>query len=158
LFAVKYHGQMIEDVYASKLWKEVEKSPYKTETEQILFLVRDADKLANLRVIKNKGHLKEDVFYKQLNDEAKTAGISPEVYAQFFNKKVVLTGTMQTFADRLLMVLSWIFDLNYAYTRQFFVKEQYTGYLIGELQKCRISTEETEKIKKFAESFLAGFE
>ena len=154
LFAVKYHGQMIENVYASDLWKEVEKSPYKTEVKQILFLVRDADKLANLRSIKNKGHLKEDVFYKQLSDEAKTAGISPQVYTQFFDKKVILTNTMRTFSDRLLMLLSWISDLNYTSMRQIFVKEQYTEYVINELKKCRVSVDETGKIEKFAKSFL----
>ena len=54
-----------------------------------------------------------------------------------------------------MMLLSWIFDLNYTYTRQIFVKEQYTEYVINELKKCNVSAAELKKVEKFAGSFLS---
>lgn len=154
LFAVKYHGQMIEDVYASDLWKQAEKSPHKTEIQQILLLVRDADKMANLKVIKQRDHLREDIFYKQLSQEAKTAGISHQVAEQFFNKQVVKVNTMRTYADRVLLVLSWIFDFNYVYTRRMFAENKYPEYLMKELKTCDVSVKDLERIEQFYKSCL----
>ena len=48
LLAIKYHGKMMEEVKASSLWEEAQNGEHKKEAEQILYLVRDADKLANL--------------------------------------------------------------------------------------------------------------
>jgi len=133
LLAIKYHGKMMEQVRASDLWQEAEKSPNEKEIKQILYIVRDADKLANLRVHKTDNHLKADSFYKQLSPEAKKAGISPKVMQQFENHQVVYFPTIHSYNDRVMMVLSWLFDFNFQYTRTLFLNDGYADYLLNEL-------------------------
>lgn len=156
LFAVRYHGKMIEDAFASDMWQEVLKSPNKDDALKILYLVRDADKMANLYVIKNDNHLCKDVFYKQLTKEALNAPISPVVMEQFFQKKVVLFPTIYSFADAILRVISWIFDLNYQKTKEIFVNRGYGDYLLNELAKYHENAKDIEEIRKVVNSNLGG--
>ena len=147
LLAVKYHGKMMEQVKASDLWKEAEKSPDENAIKQILYIVRDADKLANLKVHKENNHLKEDSFYKQLSPEAKTAGISPQVMEQFENHQVVYFPTIYSYNDRVMMVLSWLFDFNFQYTRTVFLNDGYADYLLNELALNGVPNETINKLK-----------
>jgi hypothetical protein len=59
---------MMSEVKQSPMWHEIEKLPPEQadEIKKILYLVRDADKTANLRVIKQEDHLRQDLFFKQL--------------------------------------------------------------------------------------------
>lgn len=152
LLAVKYHGKMMEQVRESELWKETEASHDEKEIKQILYIVRDADKLANLQVIKATDHLKEDLFYKQLTSEAKKAGISPDVMKQFENHQVVYFPTIYSYTDRVTMVLSWIFDFNFKYTREQFLHNGYAEYLFNELSDNGISSQTINKLKSIMNS------
>ena len=147
LLAVKYHGKMMEQVKASDLWQEAEKSPDEKSIKQILYIVRDADKLANLKVHKTANHLKEDSFYKQLSPEAKKAGISPKVMQQFENHQVIFFPTIYSYTDRVMMVLSWIFDFNFQYTRTVFLNDGYADYLLRELTLNGVPKKTINKIK-----------
>ena len=153
LLAVKYHGKMMEQVRTSDLWQQAEKSPYEKEIKQILYIVRDADKLANLQVHKTSNHLKEDSFYKQLSPEAKKAGISDKVMQQFINHQVVYFPTIYSYTDRVMMVLSWIFDFNFKYTREQFLNAGYADYLLGELTLNGISQDTVTRIKNIMTDF-----
>ncbi|MBR1601218.1 MAG: HD domain-containing protein [Alphaproteobacteria bacterium] len=153
LLAVKYHGKMMEQVKTSDLWQEAEKSPDEMIIKKILYIVRDADKLANLRVIKSTGHLKEDLFYKQLSPDAKRAGITPEVMAQFENHQVIFFPTIRSYNDRVMMVLSWIFDFNFQYTRKLFLHAGLAYYLFNELLLTGISDDIILKLKRIMNNF-----
>lgn len=144
---------MMEQVKASDLWQEAEKSPDEKAIKQILYIVRDADKLANLQVHKTSNHLKEDSFYKQLSPEAKKAGISAEVMQQFINHQVVYFPTIYSYTDRVMMVLSWIFDFNFKYTREQFLNAGYADYLLGELTQNGISNNIVTQIKNIMIDF-----
>lgn len=148
LFAVRYHGKMMEDVKASAMWQEVQNSPQKDDILQIFYLVRDADKMANFQAAKNYNHLQEDIFYKQLNDDAKTAPLTPVVKGQFMEKKIILSSTVKTFSDRLLQVLSWIYDFNYQYTKTVFLKDGCAQFLFDELAKYHTDKNDLQKIKE----------
>ncbi len=147
LFALRYHGKMMEQVYRSLLFNKIKTSPKKNDILKILFLVRDADKLSNLKNIKKEDHLKKDVFYRQLCKDAKNAPLSESVKEQFLAKKTILFSTVYSFADRLLMVLSWIFDLNYEFTKETFVKNGYDKYLFSELKNYHHNKEDLKKIQ-----------
>ena len=153
LLAVKYHGKMMEQVKASDLWQEAEKSSDEKAIKQILYIVRDADKLANLRVHKTNNHLKEDSFYKQLSPEAKKAGISSEVMRQFENHQVIFFPTIHSYNDRVMMVLSWIFDFNFRYTRELFLNDGYADYLLNELSLNNIPADTIRKLKDIMKKF-----
>lgn len=147
LLSVKYHGKMMEQVKASDLWQEAEKSPDEKAIKQILYIVRDADKLANLKVHKADNHLKEDSFYKQLSPEAKKAGISAEVMQQFANHQVICFPTIYSYNDRVMMVLSWLFDFNFQYTREQFLNAGYADYLLNELSLNGVCENTISKLK-----------
>lgn len=134
LFAIKYHGQMIEKAIKSKEYQTAKTLKVKKEMLNILYLVRDADKLENLYRIKNQNNLTKDVFYKQLSKEAKIAPPSPKVLKQLFAKKVVKFSTVYSYADRLIMVLSWFFDINYKESYQIIKENNYKQYLLDELK------------------------
>jgi len=154
LFALRYHGKMMNRVMTSKLWKEIANSPQRDDIIKILYLVRDADKLSNLKNIKKEEHLKKDVFYRQLSSKALNAPISEAVMAQFLARKTILFSTVFSFADRVLMVLSWIFDLNYEFTKQTFIKNGYDKYLLNELSQYHQNKEDLKKIQTLTRQTL----
>lgn len=135
LFAIKYHGEMIEKALNSKEYREEKNKKLKKEMLHILYLVRDADKLENLYRIKNHNNLKKDVFYKQLSDANKIAPLSEKVIKQFLSQKVVRFSSVKSYADRVLMVLSWFFDLNYSESIVISKENKYKDYLLNELKK-----------------------
>jgi hypothetical protein len=148
LFAVRYHGKMMEDVTAATMWQEVQNSPQRDEILPIFYLVRDADKMANFQAAKNANHLQEDMFYKQLSDDAKIAPLTSVVIKQFIDGKTILSSTLNTFADRILQVLSWIYDFNYQYTKTVFLKQGYAQFLYDELAKYHTDKNDLQKIRK----------
>lgn len=156
LFAVRYHGKMMEDVKKSEMWQMVEKSSQKEDILNILYLVRDADKLANLLHIKNDGHLKKDLFYKQLSQPNRNGSLSDEVKAQFYDKKTILFSTVQTYADRVLMVLSWVFDFNYRYAVKVFYENGYGKFLFDELQQYHSDSADIKRVERILQSEFAG--
>ena len=154
LLAIKYHGKMMEEVRQSDLWQETEKVPEGAAARQILYLVRDADKTANLRVIKQEDHLRQDLFFKQLTEEALKAPISAAVMQQFKQHQTVLFKNVYSFADRVLMVISWIFDLNYQRTKELFVEEAFGVYLLDLLSEYGVLPATVEEIRQVMTRFL----
>ena len=153
LFAVRYHGCMIEEAYASDMWKNENSETTKEEMQHILFLVRDADKLENMDTIKNKDHLKKDVFYKQLTEEAKSASPSPIVLEQLFNKEVVKFSTVYSYADRIIMVLSWFFDINYDASFNIAKEKGYKQHLLDDLANYNKDKSLQDKITELLKDF-----
>jgi len=146
LFALKWHGKMPEEITASTDWKKATSSPDFASIKQILLLVRDADKLANLYHIKQNNQLEKDLFYRQLTKEAMFSPLSPAVWQQFSERRTILFSNVYSFADRILLVLSWIFDLNYQATKQIFNNNGYTEYLLDLLSKYHQNANDISKI------------
>lgn len=141
LAAVKFHGRMMEDVCAVPEWQQFMQLPEKEEIKQILFLTRDADKLANLRSIKKEQRIYHDIFYKQLSPKQRIAPLSKDVVEQFMAGKTILFPTVTSFADRILMDISWIFDINYPASLWICKEECYFEYLLEELDKLNKNKE-----------------
>lgn len=154
LLAIRCHSQMMADIKKSDLWKEAENSQHFEEAKKILYLVRDADKLALLQKIKQEDRLRKDIFFKVLPQEALKAGISEKAKQQFFARQTILSSTVASFADRILQVLSWIFDFNYQISSAIFKKEKYAQYLTELLAEYHKPSEEVVDIAAFAEQNL----
>ena len=155
LFPVLYHGKMIEEIKKSAEWKKIAKKPYKDEAEKILFLVRDADKLENLEKIKKEDKLRNDLLFTSLAPKALNAGLSQNVKQQFFAKQTISLSTIHSFADRILLVLSWIFDLNYQKTKEIFKQQEYGQYLLNMLSQYHKSKKDIEEITSFMNKHLS---
>lgn len=146
LAAVKFHGLMMEDVYNAPEWQNFMLLSNKEEINQILFLVRDADKLANLQSIQKEQSLYRDIFYKQLPYERRNAPLSVDVVEQFMARQTILFPTVKTFADRILMVISWIYDINYSASYRISQESGYIKYLLAELEKYNLDKTLQQKI------------
>lgn len=146
LAAVKFHGCMMEEVTKAPIWQQFMELPEKEEIKEILYLTRDADKLSNLLAIKKIQRIYHDIFYKQLPIELRTAPLSEVVVEQFMSGQTILFPTVKTFADRLLMNISWIYDINYPATLQICKTLRVFDYLLQELDKINQNKELQEKI------------
>jgi hypothetical protein len=146
LFAIRWHGEMMQDILASAMYQNIKNSPQFDDIMLILKLVRDADKLANLQVIKQQDHLRQDLFYKQLAPEVINADISPKVKAVFLAKEVILSADLRSFADRILQIISWIYDLNYQTSKEVFKQQQYGSFLLDMLKKYHHDLKDIEEI------------
>lgn len=148
LFAIRYHGKMMQDVKATEDWQKIQQMPSKDDIIKILYLVRDADKLANLSVIKSDNHLTQDVFYRQLTEQTLYAPISESVMAQFAAGQTIRFPTVKSFADRVLMVISWIYDFNYSHTKRMFKQKGYDKFLFELLRQYHSGEAELAQIKQ----------
>lgn len=154
LAAVKFHGRMMEEVCAAPEWQQFMRLPEKEEIKQILFLTRDADKLANLRSIKKEQRIYHDIFYKQLSPKLRIAPLSKNVIEQFMAGKTILFPTVTSFADRILMVISWFFDINYLASLRICKEECYFEYLLKELKKFNKNKElQNDVVEKINQIF-----
>ncbi len=155
LFPILYHGKQLEEIKNSAEWKKISKTPYKDEAEKILYLVRDADKLENLEKIKKEDKLRKDLLFTSLPPKAVHAGLSENIKQQFFAKQTISLSTIYSFADRILLVLSWIFDLNYKKTREIFKQQEYGQYLLNMLSQYHKSKKDIEEITSFMNKHLS---
>ena len=147
LFAIRYHGKLIEEAWESPLWQELKNTPQSEDIKKILYLVRDADKLANFYRIKQNDYLRKDLFYKQLTQETLYAELSEKVKQQYLQKKPIALSDVYSFADRILLVLAMYFDLNYQLSKELFIKKGYDTYLLGLLAEYIKDKAEFAEIK-----------
>jgi hypothetical protein len=73
---------------------------------------------------------------------------------QFKQHQTVLFKNVYSFADRVLMVISWIFDLNYQRTKELFVEEAFGVYLLDLLSEYGVLPATVEKIRQGMTRFL----
>lgn len=147
LFAVRWHGQMPADILNSEMYQMVKDSPQFAEIIKILRLVRDADKLANLHTIQKEDRLRKDMFYHHLPANAQQAQISEDVKTQFFSGQVILTASIHSFADRIMQVISWIYDYNYQTTKDIYNTQKFGAYLLSELEKYHHEPKDIAQIR-----------
>jgi len=82
--------------------------------EQLLWLVRDADKLDIMEIVLNS--VASDGFRDfavMLPNIRLTHDLSPEVLEEVQNTRSVSSDNLSTMADFLVMTASWFYDLNY---------------------------------------------
>ena len=91
--------------------------------------------------------MRKDIFFELLSEEALNSGISEIVKQQFFNKQTILSSTVFSFADRILQVISWIFDLNYRKTKEIFKQNQYAEHLLWLLAQYHHFPNEIKQIE-----------
>lgn len=146
LFAIRWHGEMRQNILASEMYQNIKNSPQFDDIILILKLVRDADKLANLLVIKQQDHLRQDIFYKQLSPEVLNSGLTAKVKTDFLAKEVILSADLKSFADRILQIISWIYDLNYQTSKEVFRQQQYGSFLLDMLKQYHHDLKDIEEI------------
>lgn len=111
---IKHHGHLIEDFYADDEWKALSDENLKKEIEQIIFAIRDADKIANFNLIMYDKKMLMPLFVPYLEDvKDKRQQISDKVLKDFMAHATVKHQYIATQADEMLAYISWIYDINY---------------------------------------------
>jgi hypothetical protein len=113
---IKHHGHMIEDFYADPLYQNITDPQLQTDVRNIIFVVRDADKIANWQILTKEFEQMRQVWLPNFQDRSTAQGqISPKVMASFTAERLSEKNAVCTNADKVLDVLSWLFDINTHY-------------------------------------------
>ena len=118
--------------------------------EEILFakIIRDADKL--------------DIFYECWENfwidikDVESSCISEEVLKDFKENIVISKKIIKTPIDNLLMVLAFIFDINFEYSFEIIKKEKYIEKIIGifNFEKNKTAMKQLEEVKKILNEYI----
>lgn len=107
---IKHHGHMIEDLYNDEAYKNLTDATLREEVEKICFIIRDADKIANLHMLANE----DDVRFLFLGDKKENDGYVPEDAKQeALDGLLVKREYRVNRAASVVTYLSWFADTNY---------------------------------------------
>lgn len=109
--------------------KEIEDN-LDARTERICRLVRDADKL--------------DILEKQVLKSDNNI-IKKEILEEIYSKNIVNNYHCNTETDRILRMISWVFDFNYSYTFKYIKKNK----IIDTKLELLGNSDEVKKLKEF---------
>lgn len=111
---VKHHGHMIEEFYQDPEYQNIPDKTLRQDIEQILFAVRDADKIANWYLMNNEFDFVKNVWLPYPDNTSKEQGIiSDDIWNIFANHGIVRNGMTKTNAEELISAYCWLFDINY---------------------------------------------
>ncbi len=108
-----------------------------------IHLIRDADKLDNFRV-KDKEDI-ETLLYVTL-DQVNQETISPEIYQQFYQQKLIYGPTRQTHLDIWLSYVAFIFDLYFPESLEYIKQHNWVNRSFDRIQPCHIQTKKEYEI------------
>lgn len=133
LLPVKRHGELADALENDIEFQQMPEGRQKQETRELYGLVKDADKIANLYLIKQDERIFKDLFFEQLSDEEKYAPISDAVLQSVKNHTLVKREKTQSFADRIIQILCFVFEIYYQPSYDFIVKHKLFDNLFGYL-------------------------
>lgn len=150
---IKHHGHMIEELYADPEFYTIEDPQIKYEIEKITFLVRDADKIANFKLLSESDEHIWSLFYITKHPQNKTP-ISPIVYNTFLKQQVILKKDVVTNSDFILLLICWIFDLNYNSSFEYLRINKCFEFLIEELRNSNNDMTQQKTIEQTIQNYL----
>lgn len=154
LLPVKHHGHLIEELYQDPDFYTIEDRQFKYEIEKIAFLVRDADKIANFKLLAHSNHDIRRLFHIELNAKLERTPLSPKVLPCVFEHKVVNRADIETVSDTILSLICWIFDLNYQSSFTFMQKTKCFDFLLHALRKSNSDSLIQQKIETEVNQYL----
>lgn len=127
---IKHHGHLIEALYADEEYKNIADEELKQEVARICFIIRDADKIANLRMLAYEPDMRYLFFGKKDVVPAVDGHISEPVWRELEKDETLPRWAEATPADRMAGYLSWYYDINYQYAIDFCAKLNVTTRLV----------------------------
>lgn len=113
ILPIKHHGHIIEALYSDPEFDAIDDKNCKSDIEKIIFLTRDADKIANFHLMKNSYYRKGEIFYQLFLEGFSIGAISPNPSSDFLEGQLVALGDIKSAGDKILSYISWLYDLNY---------------------------------------------
>lgn len=133
LLPVKRHGELADALENDSEFQQMSEGAEKDETRELYGLVKDADKIANLYLIKHEEHIFKDLFFEYLSEEEKNAPISDKIMQAVENHTLVTKGDEKSFSDRIIQILCFVFEIYYQPSYEFMIKHKLFDNLFGYL-------------------------
>ncbi len=147
---IYHHGHLIEELYHDEQYQNLPEN-LRNEVKLICFIIRDADKIANLHMMAYESQMRPLFLSSGTGNALHDYHISDFAKADAFAGKTVRRTPECTIADRMLGYLSWFNDINYRYSVSFCEK-------LGVIQKLKACFAEICSDKKFVEKYFAYFD
>lgn len=107
---IKHHGHLIEELYDDVDYKALGKEE-KNIIDRYIYLIRDADKLANSYLLFREFAEFETLFFSPMPIDTKYP--SEKVLSDFMACKSVNKKDIKSHADHALMIIACVYDLKY---------------------------------------------
>lgn len=149
---IKHHGHLIQDLYDDDEYQNLP-DDLREEVKKIAFVVRDADKIANFKMITHEPDflpLFMDIN-RQLTPE--DLAISDHVKQNAFVENTIQK-PFYTVGDRIALLLSWFMDINYRASLDYCDKLGVTTLLFKMFDKYCGDTEFKLKYTAFIQNHL----
>lgn len=108
---IKHHGHMIEEFYADAEFQKITDAKLKEEITQLIFMVRDADKIANFQLLCTSRFAKWHCLFFSGEDTSRP--LNDMFLRDFMNHKIISRKYVKNKTEQQLDYLSWFYDINY---------------------------------------------
>lgn len=156
---IKHHGHLIADFYNDSEYNQISDETLKEEIRTIIFLVRDADKIANYYLLKHDTKHFAELFY---NPDSAPEPLSADYLADFLQCKNLDCRRIVSASDHVLNLLAWIFDLNFKPAFDFLQKTGSIDCMLSRLDAINPDKEAqaaiSQTLKKFINSKYQQFQ
>lgn len=153
--AIKYHNKKdLSDFYLDKQYQNLPKEKQK-KAEFLAKITRDADKLENMIYLSfDPKHIL--LLDKENQWDLKKENISKEAFKNILEEKIIERENIVTKIDKILAMISWIFDINFFETKQILNQNNFIEKIFDFLEKNIIEADKKnlEKIKEICKKNL----
>ncbi len=122
LLPIKRHGELADALDKDEEYQHMPEGMEKTETQKLYELVKDADKIANLYLIKYDNRVFKDLFFAHLSKDEQYAPVSAAVWQEFCAHHLINFQICKSFSDRLLQLLAFVFEIYYKSSYRFILR------------------------------------
>ncbi|MBR1600485.1 MAG: HD domain-containing protein [Alphaproteobacteria bacterium] len=151
---IKHHGHRIEDLYNDEVYENIEDKGIQKEIELICFIIRDADKIANLNMLINEANIQHLFLGTSCGDKYKDGQISQIVKDSSFKEDTTPRFQGASQADHITGYLSWFFDINYQYSVDYCEKLNVLSGLFAMFDKYCNDEEFKSRYKSFVVNYV----
>ena len=156
IIPIRHHGHMIERFYEDAQYQSIKDQNLRKEIRDIIFLVRDADKIANFYLMTSPAAQEKyrNLLFHAPDEQYLHGNINPKFEEYFKNHQITLHKDTYTMADNFLGFVSWVFDLNYQTSIEFTKKHNIIDRLMAVVGKFNQQTDLQEKLANYAEMYI----
>ena len=153
LLPVKQHGHLVDALDNDEEFQRLTSADLRREVRELYGLVKDADKIANLYLIKTDARIFKDLFFAHLSEEEKYAPVSEKVLQSMECKSLVTHGACNSFSDRLLQILCFAFEIYYRSSFDFINKHGLFEHILSVMRQFNPDA----KLQRRIEDFIGGY-
>lgn len=151
---IKHHGHRIEDLYNDEVYQNIDDKNLQKEVELICFIIRDADKIANLNMLTNEKNVLHLFLGHGSGDKYKDGQLSEITKEKAFIYDSTPRFKEATVGDHITSYISWFFDTNYQYSIDYCKKLNIITKLFALFDEYCSDEEFKQKYKKFVSEYL----